>query len=176
MRDTLHLAHLNRTRPPWRWSLFALDWRFPRGLDWLYDCMDSVWLVRGTRGRAPCSCCCLRRPPSPGTRPQRSSSARTGSARCGRPCPPRSCSPSARATAGRRCASSWTRRSRTAPTPDSTTRSSSGWDTPGDASPTVRPSTDCLYIYRHRAITCVVGGILLLGVIVVVSSVLAACL
>ena len=52
MRDTLHLAHLNRTRPPWRWSLFALDWRFPRGLDWLYDCMDSVWLVRGTTGRA----------------------------------------------------------------------------------------------------------------------------
>ena len=44
MRETLYLANLNRTRAPWRWSLFLMDRRFPRGLDWLYDTMDSVWL------------------------------------------------------------------------------------------------------------------------------------
>ena len=37
-------AHLNRTKVPWRWGLFALDWRFPRGLDWIYDKMDGLWL------------------------------------------------------------------------------------------------------------------------------------
>ena len=44
MRETLYLANLNRTRVPWRWSLFLMDSRFSRGLDWLYDTMDSVWL------------------------------------------------------------------------------------------------------------------------------------
>ena len=41
---------MNRTRIPWRWSLFIMDWRFLRGLDWIYDVMDQVWLepVLGT--------------------------------------------------------------------------------------------------------------------------------
>ena len=37
-------AYCNRTKWPWRWSLFALDPRFNRGLDELYDVMDEVWL------------------------------------------------------------------------------------------------------------------------------------
>ena len=47
-------AHLNRTKVPWRWGLFALDWRFPRGLDWIYDKMDGLWLnsVLGTEEEA----------------------------------------------------------------------------------------------------------------------------
>ena len=47
-------AHLNRTRIPWRWGLFALDWRFPRGLDQIYDQMDGLWLdsVLGTEEEA----------------------------------------------------------------------------------------------------------------------------
>jgi len=44
MRESLYLAHLNRRRMPWRWALFAIDWRFFKGLDWLYDIMDSTWL------------------------------------------------------------------------------------------------------------------------------------
>ena len=47
-------AHLNRTKVPWRCGLFALDWRFPRGLDWIYDQMDGLWLnsVLGTEEEA----------------------------------------------------------------------------------------------------------------------------
>ena len=54
MRETLYLAHLNRTKLPWRWGLFALDWRFPRGLDWIYHLMDGLWLeaVLGTEEEA----------------------------------------------------------------------------------------------------------------------------
>jgi len=54
MRETIYPAHLNRTKVPWRWGLFALDWRFPRGLDWIYDKMDDLWLnsVLGTEEEA----------------------------------------------------------------------------------------------------------------------------
>jgi len=44
MKESLYLAYCNRTKWPWRWSLFALDPRFNRGLDELYDVMDEVWL------------------------------------------------------------------------------------------------------------------------------------
>merc|ERR1712123_516577 len=44
MKESLYLAYCNRTNWPWRWSLFAIDWRFHRGLDELYDVMDGVWL------------------------------------------------------------------------------------------------------------------------------------
>jgi len=44
MKESLYLAYCNRTQLPWRWSLFALDWRFLQGLDELYDLMDGVWL------------------------------------------------------------------------------------------------------------------------------------
>eukprot|EP00091_Calanus_sinicus_P020429 TRINITY_DN5575_c0_g1_i1.p1 TRINITY_DN5575_c0_g1~~TRINITY_DN5575_c0_g1_i1.p1 ORF type:complete len:199 (-),score=26.62 TRINITY_DN5575_c0_g1_i1:38-634(-) len=44
MKESLYLSYCNRTKWPWRWSLFAIDWRFHRGLDELYDVMDGVWL------------------------------------------------------------------------------------------------------------------------------------
>ena len=34
--------------------MFSIDWRFFRGLDWLYDIMDHTWVgpVLGTEGEA----------------------------------------------------------------------------------------------------------------------------
>jgi len=37
-------AYENRTRQPTRLMLFSFDWRFPRGLDKLYDILDGSWM------------------------------------------------------------------------------------------------------------------------------------
>lgn len=44
MRSSLLKAYENRTRQPYRLMLFSFDWRFPRGLDKLYDILDGSWI------------------------------------------------------------------------------------------------------------------------------------